>query len=195
MGQYALQILRWYGYPKLLATASKRNHSFLKEYGANEVFDYNDPSVMDSITAAAGDEGVGFVPDCIGSRSNSSAPIAKIAAKGTTVAVLLPVIIRDASKTERPEYDFDVAKAAHWKLGVVVHGVRTHGYQNNVFFKENLQPTIMPEMLKMGLVKPNRQKIVEGATMLARAQKAMDILRRKEPSGKRLVRKIAEDKP
>lgn len=45
VGQCALQILRWYGYKHLLATASKRNHSLLKEYGASSVFDYNDPSI------------------------------------------------------------------------------------------------------------------------------------------------------
>ena len=104
VGQYALQILRWYGYKNLLATASKRNHSLLKEYGASSVFDYNDSSITAQISAAAGDKGVKYILDCIGSQSGSLAPAAKIAGNGTTVAVLLPVIVRDASETEAPKY-------------------------------------------------------------------------------------------
>ena len=51
----------------------------------------------------------------------------------------------------------------------------------------------MPAMLRDGVVKPNDRKIVEGATMLERAEKAMSMLRRKEVSGERLVWKVADD--
>ena len=51
----------------------------------------------------------------------------------------------------------------------------------------------MPALLAEGIVKPNRTKIVEGKTLLARAQKAIDMLRRKEVSGERLVWKVAEN--
>jgi len=50
----------------------------------------------------------------------------------------------------------------------------------------------MPAMLEQGIVKPNKQRIVEGPTLLARAQAALDILRRKEVSGERLVWKVAD---
>ena len=50
----------------------------------------------------------------------------------------------------------------------------------------------MPALLAEGVVKPQRQKIVGGATLLERAQKAMDMLRRKEVSGERLVWRVAE---
>jgi len=56
------------------------------------------------------------------------APIAEIATKGTRVAVLLPVIVKDASETEKPEYEMDVSVIATWKEGVDVRGVRTHFY-------------------------------------------------------------------
>lgn len=48
----------------------------------------------------------------------------------------------------------------------------------------------MPTMLKEGIVTPQKQRIVEGKDMLERAQKAMDMLRRKEASMERLVWKI-----
>jgi hypothetical protein len=50
----------------------------------------------------------------------------------------------------------------------------------------------MPTLLAEGIVKPNKVKIVEGKTLLERAQKAMDALRRKEQSGERLVWRISE---
>ena len=62
----------------------------------------------------------------------------------------------------------------------------------NEFFKENLQSVIMPTLLEQGVVKPNKVKIVEGATLLERAQAAMNALRRKEVSGERLVWRVAE---
>ena len=194
VGQFTLQILKFYGYTKLLATASKRNHGLLMEYGASNLFDYNDPKVTNEILKAAGNRPVDLVLDCIGSKSNSIAPVATIAGKGTTVAVLLPVIVRDASETEAPEYAMDVETAAKWKEGVVVKGVRTHFYQDNVFFRDQLQPVIMPRMLKAGIVKPNRQKIIDGKTLLERAQRALDTLRRREVSGERLVWKVWEQK-
>lgn len=46
-------------------------------------------------------------------------------------------------------------------------------------------------MLKDGIVKPNKQRIVEGKTLLERAQNALDALRRKEVSGERLVWRVA----
>jgi len=50
----------------------------------------------------------------------------------------------------------------------------------------------MPTLLAEGVVKPNKQKVIEGDTLLERAQKAMDTLRRKEVSGEKLVWRVAE---
>ena len=63
----------------------------------------------------------------------------------------------------------------------------------NDFFKQHLQPDIMPALLQNGVVTPQRQKIVQGTTLLERAQKAMDMLRRKEASMERLVWRVSED--
>jgi hypothetical protein len=63
----------------------------------------------------------------------------------------------------------------------------------NEFFAEHLQPTIMPTLLAQGAVRPNRYRIVEGKTLLERAQRALNALRRKEPHGERLVWRVAEE--
>lgn len=51
----------------------------------------------------------------------------------------------------------------------------------------------MPRLLADGVVKPNKIRLVEGDTLLERAQKAVDMLRRKEVSGEKLVWRVAEE--
>lgn len=63
----------------------------------------------------------------------------------------------------------------------------------NEFFKYHLQPDIMYTMLKERIVEPNNQKIIEGKTLLERAQKAINALRRREASGERLVWRVSDE--
>ncbi|KAF8850003.1 hypothetical protein BDZ45DRAFT_697120 [Acephala macrosclerotiorum] len=112
--------------------------------------------------------------------------------KGAKVAVLLPVIINDASETEAPEYGMSVEDSVDWADGVVARGVRTHFYLNNELFGEKLQPEIMPTLLAEGIVKSNKYRIIEGKTPKERAQGAINAPRRKEVSGERLVCRISD---
>jgi hypothetical protein len=129
-----LQILSHWDYRNFLTTASPSNHSYLRSLGASQIFDYRDPRVANfTLEAAAGIQGqdgptVPFVMDCTGSKAGSLVHIAKIAQKGTRVAVLLPVILKDATDEEAPEYTFDVDSSAQWAEGVEIRGTRTHFY-------------------------------------------------------------------
>lgn len=62
----------------------------------------------------------------------------------------------------------------------------------NEFFKEKLMSEIVPALVAQGVVKPNKYRVVEGATVLERAQKALDLLRQRAVSGERLVWKIPD---
>ena len=134
MGQFAVQVLRYYGYVNLLTTSSEVHHAVLKEYGARKTFDYRSPTVVSDILtsiplAPGGEPKIPFILDCIGSQEGSLAPLAKIAERGSKVAVLLPVIVKDAGEGGvRPEYSMDVEASAEWKEGVEARGVRTHFY-------------------------------------------------------------------
>lgn len=130
VGQFAIQILRYYGYRNILTTASQKHHEKLRSLGANQVFNYGSTDVVASILKASGDKGIPLVLDCIGSQKGSIAPIAKIAKPGSKVAILLPVVVRDSTESQDPEYEMDVGKAAEWRDGVDVRGVRTHFYLN-----------------------------------------------------------------
>jgi len=133
VGQYALQILRYYGYHNLLTTASKKHHSTLISLGASKAFDYNDSDVVEQIITAgsAGRSSQPAIPvilDCIGSQHGSIQPLSKIAQKGAKVAILLPVVVKDSTESTMPEYSLDAEKAAEFADGVEVRGVRTHFY-------------------------------------------------------------------
>jgi D-arabinose 1-dehydrogenase-like Zn-dependent alcohol dehydrogenase len=129
VGQFALQILRYYGYINIVGTASKKHHAKLQSFGAKSVFDYRDPDVVSSILKES-NGGIPLILDCIGSKYGSIEPISTIAKVTSKVAILLPVIVKDASETQAPEYEMDVYKAAEWADGVDALGVRTHQYLN-----------------------------------------------------------------
>lgn len=138
VGQLTIQVLRYYGYRNIVGTASPRHHAYLKELGAKEVYDYRSPTVVEDLlrgaAAAAGAEAGEAAPafplivDCIGSREGTLRPISKVAQNGSTVAVMLPVIVTHASAETAPEYSMDAGASAAWASGVTVSGVRTHFY-------------------------------------------------------------------
>ncbi|RMZ90052.1 hypothetical protein DV736_g2719, partial [Chaetothyriales sp. CBS 134916] len=198
VGQYAIQVLKYYGYTNIISTAGKAHHEKLKRYGATVCFDYRNADTVQAIRDHAGEKGIKYAIDCIGSLRGSVQPISKIiTTPGAKVAVLLPVIVRDAAETPsgervKPEYSMDVAPAADWHPGVTPSGVRTHYYTDNAFLAEKLQSEIMPAVIEKGIVKPNEHRLVEGITLLERAEKALSLLRTRGVSGKRLVWRVDE---
>ena len=81
--------------------------------------------------------------------------------------------------------------------GCMIYMQRSSGrmlmFSQNEFFKYHLQRDVMYTMLKERIVEPNAQKIIEGDTLLERAQNAMNALRRKEASGERLVWRVVDN--
>jgi NADPH:quinone reductase-like Zn-dependent oxidoreductase len=201
VGDYALQVLHHWGYTNVIAVASGKHHERLKELGAKAAFDYNDPNVVEQVLSFAGTASeakprVPYILDCIGSLEGTLRPLTKIAESGTRVAVMLPVINVHATKDTPPEYEMDVAKSlpGEWKEGVKVLGTRTHFYLSNEFFKTHLQSEIVPNLLEKGIIQPNKIRIVEGKTLLERAENALSLLRDQAPSGEKLVWRVADEK-
>lgn len=135
VGVFAVQVLRHWGYKRILAVASARQHAYLKSLGATACFDYTKSSVVEDIQQYIKQQdgeqaSVPYILDCIGSLHGTLAPLTRIATRGAVVAVMLPVILKDATATEAPEYEMDVSKClpGQWADGVDVRGVRTHFY-------------------------------------------------------------------
>jgi NADPH:quinone reductase-like Zn-dependent oxidoreductase len=130
VGQYAIQLLKYYGYTNVIAAASSKHHAHLRSLGATKLIDYKDRNAVEQIAEAAekvGGAGIKRILDCIGSLEGSMRPIARIAKEGTKVAVMLPVIVRDSTDAVDPIYAMDM-DVADWDAGVEVRGVRTHYY-------------------------------------------------------------------
>ena len=128
VGQYAIQVLTYWGYTNIIASASPKHHSLLQSLGATKTVDYRSASYQKEVLEAAGRDGVKFVVDCIGSLEGSMRPISRVVGAGAVVAVMLPVVVRDTTEVGGPEYEMDVRKGVEWKEGVVAKGVRTHFY-------------------------------------------------------------------
>ncbi|KAK4240651.1 chaperonin 10-like protein [Achaetomium macrosporum] len=203
VGMYVLQVLKHWGYRNVLAVASGKHHELLKELGAKECFDYRNENVVAEIlrylanveeSGSAGRPKVPFFVDCIGSKEGTLRPLSKIAEAGSKVAVMLPVINVHASEGQAPEYEMDVSKVlpGDWAEGVQLRGTRTFFYAKNEFFRDHLQPEIVPALLEQGVVQPNKHRVVEGNTVLERAENALKLLRNQAVSGERLVWRIAE---
>ncbi|KAK1083299.1 hypothetical protein LTR48_006388 [Friedmanniomyces endolithicus] len=190
VGQYALQVLKYYGYRNIIATASPSHHGYLKSLGAIRCFDYRDPNVVHDIGRDMGS--LPLIIDCIGSKAGTLAPISQLTGSAAKVAIMLPVIVKASADEAAPEYSMEVESQAAWGPGVEARGVRTHFYLQNELFKEKLQSEIMPTLLAEGIVKPNRYELIEGSTLVERAQNALDKLRSGTVSGARLVWRVAE---
>ncbi|KAI1344232.1 GroES-like protein [Xylariaceae sp. FL0016] len=194
VGQHTIEVLRFYGYGNIVATASPKHHEHLMGLGATQCFDYRDSNVVDNLLRTCEKSPAPVFPlivDCIGSQIGSLEPISKMAQSGSTVAVMLPVIVKHATTVDAPEYSMDPDKCNRWTSGVNVRGVRTHFYWKNTIFKEKLQTEIMPKLLADGVVKPLKYEVIEGDTLLERGTNALNALRA-GVSGQRLVWRVSD---
>lgn len=133
VGQFAVQILKHWGYTNIIATASSKHHEKIKKHGAKHVLDYQEPNAVDSILNILNTESPA-IPirafDCVTSKSGSLQHIAKIATlPGSIVAAVLPVVIRPPSDKEGVQLSADVNGEASWVPGVQVHSVVSYTFE------------------------------------------------------------------
>jgi NADPH:quinone reductase-like Zn-dependent oxidoreductase len=201
VGQFAVQILKNWGYKNVIVTASPKHEGKLKRYGAAHVIDYRSPNVVDSIMELLNANKFSKairVFDCVDSKFGSLLPISEIAIQaGSKVAAVLPVVINGPSDETGLQLSADVSKEADWVPGVEIHSIVSYSYEANAFLKDNLMSDILPTLLSQGAIEPNEQRVIEGNTLLERASTALDIMRSGTVSGERLVWKVwtAEEFP
>ncbi|KAK3335639.1 chaperonin 10-like protein [Cercophora scortea] len=200
VGFYTLQVFRHWGYRNIIAVASAKHHDELRKLGAGACFDYHTPNVAEQILAHAAQRSddqprIPFIIDCIGSRDGSLRPLTRIAERVSKLAVMLPVIDVHASADVQPKYEMDMGRvlAGEWAEGVELIGTRTHNFLDNTFFRDYLQTEIVPTLLEQGVIQPNKLRVVEGKTLLERAQNALNLLRERAPSGEKLVWRVADE--
>lgn len=125
-GQYTIQLLHLAGYTQIYATASPRNHEYLKSLGATHVFDYRSPSLAQDILAATGGKKVPIVIDTIGAKPSIEA-YSPVLGRETRLAILLPV--KKGPTVRNEEQDDMVTDFPPWLYeatnGATIFGVAT----------------------------------------------------------------------
>jgi len=92
VGQYAIQLAKAAGL-RVVTTASKENHEYLKSLGADECFDYKDADVGSKVKEWAGKTPIKDCLDCISEKGSTKG--AASCMESGTIITLLPV---DAEK-------------------------------------------------------------------------------------------------
>ncbi|KAJ5873139.1 hypothetical protein N7455_003682 [Penicillium solitum] len=196
VGQFAVQILKYWGYTNIIATASPRHHSKIKGYNAKHFIDYKDPDAVTSILNILSTESPSIplrVFDRVDSKFGSLQHIAKIATPpGSIVAAVLPVVVRSPSEKGGVQVSLDVTVTgeASWMPGVETHGIVSYAFEANPFLKYHILPDIIPGLIALSAIEPNKYREIEGDSLLERATTALDTLRSGQVSGERLVWKV-----
>lgn len=133
VGQFAVQILKNWGYKNVIATASPKHEEKTKRYGAAHVIDYRSPNIVESIAElvnASKSPKALRVFDCVGSKFGSLLHISKIATtEGSKVAAVLPVVINGPSDENGLQLAADVSQEADWAQGVEIHSIVSYSYE------------------------------------------------------------------
>ncbi|KAF8872001.1 chaperonin 10-like protein [Infundibulicybe gibba] len=192
-GQFALQLLRRAGYTHVIATASPAHHEYLRKLGAAHVLDYRSSNIAAEIVKAAGKK-VTLAVDAVTAEGTLKI-IAAAVSDSARVAILLP--IKEGKAVTGPRGSQLLMSIPEdrnpFARGVEVVYVRTFLYDQDTYLRENLMPKVLPELLELGIIEPNRVRLLDGdvAGLKDRAEAALDMLRNNRVSGEKLVLAIA----
>lgn len=117
VGSFAIQLARLQGL-NVITTASKDNHEYVRELGANVVIDYRSQSVEEEISSITGGKGVRAIIDLVDSKSAESS-LRMLSFGGHLACVVgLPRAI-DSSNIARAITIHDIALGAAYVSGTV----------------------------------------------------------------------------
>lgn len=211
-GLYAVQLLRLAGYKKIIATASKKHHEYLRSLGAADTFDYRSPSIVEDISKAIGGDGKAlFAVDCITAEATLGL-VAKVISPRGKVALLLPIKEGNTvTNDQQQSLYFELPKEKNpFPPTTEIIAVRTFLYQEvrqlkipryvlfqitNYHFqdenlKNNLMPKILPELLKAGYIKPAPVRLLDKGTFKERVATGLELLRENKISGEKVIVKV-----
>ncbi|KAJ6581935.1 GroES-like protein [Mycena capillaripes] len=190
--QYAVQLLRAAGYTNVVATASTRHHEYLHSLGATYTFDYASPTLVADIASAVGGDGkIALAMDAI-STVNTIAKIAEVMSPTGTVALLIPIKEGDTVAVGEAPMHWTIPEGRNpFPAETKVVYVRTFEYAQNEYLKYNLMPGILPDLLKLDIIQPNRVRLLDQGSLKERVETGLDLLRNNKVSGEKVVVKVA----
>ncbi|KIY71585.1 NAD(P)-binding protein [Cylindrobasidium torrendii FP15055 ss-10] len=117
---------------KVIAVASPRNHSNLRELGASACVDYKDADAVAKIKAAAGGR-IDFGIDCVGVDNSSDSTVAAMSEGGHLISIML------ASSTA-----LALAQSKNIKVEFILGGT-LHGFEFNIAALGGQKVPVIPE--------------------------------------------------
>ena len=189
VGVYAVQLAKMAGL-FVIATASRRNHAFLRGLGADAVVDYNDADWVEQVRKVSHD-GLEHAFDCISEKETTPAVARCLSpTKGGHVMCILP-----RKTAELPE-ELQNRVRVESTIAYTVFGrpLRYGDFDNHggetpadkAFWEKYL--ALLPGYLESGRVKPNKPKEIGG---LEDIPKGFELHAQGKVSAEKLVYKIA----
>ncbi|KAH9476024.1 Dehydrogenase azaJ [Psilocybe cubensis] len=134
VGSNAIQIAKSFGF-KVYVTASVKHHSYLSTLGADRLFDYKDPNVVDNIVRAVKEDGVviqvGY--DAVGQLKECQQILQKTKAEGPARLASAVPLTEDSPKAEGVVVKFVEAEGDATKIQELIHFVY------RIWLKEKLE--------------------------------------------------------
>ncbi|EHK15304.1 uncharacterized protein TRIVIDRAFT_38621 [Trichoderma virens Gv29-8] len=183
-GILGIQFAKLSGY-KVITTASPRNFDYLKSLGADAVFDYRSPTVVEDIIAAAGGE-LTIAWDCISLEGSAKICAASISDKGGKLGLLLPVepaIINAINP--------NIISSSTLAYSITGQPMKRYGKsfpanpEDNEFAKEFRD--LAEQIFKDGKAKPAKIEVNRGGESLEGVLVGLDEMRKEKVSGVKLV--------
>ncbi|EHK41521.1 uncharacterized protein TrAtP1_005021 [Trichoderma atroviride] len=182
-GLWGIQFAKLSGY-KVITTASPRNFDYLKSLGADAVFDYNSPTVVGDIIAAAGGE-LALVWDCISEGESYKIGAASISPKGGKLGVLLPVNL-DEVHAINPNIETAVTMAYSVFGKPFSRGLSSEGSPEDNEFAKKFRDVAEP-LLREGKLKAPRIEVNRGGSGLEGVLVGLEELRQGKVSASKLI--------
>ena len=211
-----IQLLKLAGYRNIVATASQRNHEYLKALGATHTFDYRSPSLASELLGVTSGQKYKLAVDNIAAKSSLGA-LSRVLGAGSTIGLLLPVKEGD-TVTNHPDTRMAL-EIFPWVVDLLpevdIRPVATFTYQQvssvqvcclvarlkghlpvclfaiqDAYMRDNVMPHILPQLLEKGLLEANRIRLLKSGTLQERVEQGLDLLRNNKISGEKVVVEI-----
>ncbi|KAL7822041.1 GroES-like protein [Trichoderma gracile] len=183
-GILGIQFAKLSGY-KVITTARPHNFEYLKSLGADAVFDYRSPTVVDDIRAAAGDK-LKVAWDCISLNASAKICAGALADEGGKLGMLLGI---DTSVVHSINPNIEVLTTLGYSIfgkPYERYGAKSEGSaEDNEFAKE--WRDLAEQLFREGKVKPARIEVNRGGSGLEGVLKGLDELRNDRVSGVKLI--------
>ncbi|KAI0759315.1 GroES-like protein [Irpex lacteus] len=190
-GQYTIQLLHLAGYTQVYATASPKNHAYLKELGATKVFDYRSPNLAKEILEATGGAKVAIVVDTIASIPGIKA-YSSVLDQESRLAMLFPIkkgtsILNDEDDLSKSKDLLPLVKELVGGAPVVLVMALIGLFEDPV--APTLLPKLLPRLLESGALRPNRIRLFgeSDGPILERVKRGLELLRENKISGEKVV--------